>query len=994
MFFRDVRTAVSCSSQGFPQSACVRTRRASAGNYSFYAPHAFRSCSILDDGGEEPISSSCSDHHLQQFALLLNHCGSAKSLPDGRLLHFLLTHHHLDRAALLSNRLLRIYAKCGACHDARTLFDSMHQRDSHSWRFVIRAYASSVHDSLQLFQQMMTEGLLPIKVTLISILAACTGMNSIAYGMRIHACVVGSEFVSDVDVGNTIINMYNRCQKLSLAVEFFDDMPSYNVVSFNTMMAALIQHEKGEEALELFRQMELQAVTPSGVTFISIVSACTAVARLAEGKEMHARVVCSEFAFDLVLVNSILNMYGKCGSLTDAERLFWEMPSREVATWNCMITSFIQHKRGDDALQLFQHMQFMGPGPNHVTFSNILSACASEEALAEVKRLHLWVVGAKSATDVVLGTALVNIYSKCGGLENARGVFANMSSWDAILWNAMIESHVKHGQNREAVELFEEMQAKGLIPTKVTFIVLLDAFTTLEEGKRIHAIISRHGFETDVVVATGLMSLYSKCCSLDDVYAVFDKMLQHDLVSWNALLAAIASHGSSKEALSRFQMMLFEGVIPDDISFICLCDACNSGAGSKEGLWIHTLIVASKVEKDVYVTNSIINMYGNCGNLECARRVFEESDERDEITWNAMISAYSQASQSIKALSMFRQMQTEGILRGRFTLINLLSGFVNVEAVMEGKRVHATTIGNLFEEDVVVANTLLNMYGKFGLLEDARTLFDGIAKQEVFSWSVMIAAYAQREEAKEAILIFQRMLLECVIPDRVTFISMLSACASQAAVAEGKKTHVRILENESRWDVNLTNALINMYGKNGSVEDASRVFESMRTCDVVSWNVIIAAYALHGHGKEALRLYYRMLQDGVVPNKPTYLIILSSCSHSGLLKEGLECFISMVQDHGIKPTEEHLNCIIDLLGRAGLLDEGEEIINSLLSQSSSLSWTTLLSFCKMHCDADRGERVARHALHLEPENSALYVLLSNIYASSKEQSMSMGTPVS
>lgn len=330
-------------------------------------------------------------------------------------------------------------------------------------------------------------------------------------------------------------------------------------------------------------------------------------------------------------------------------------------------------------------------------------------------------------------------------------------------------------------------------------------------------------------------------------------------------------------------------------------------------------------------------------------------------------------------------MQSEGHLRGRFTLIALLSGFNNAETVLEGKRIHATIVGSLFDKDSIVINCLLNMYGKFGILEDARMLFDIILKQDVVTWSIMLAAYAQREEGKEAICIFQRMLLESEVPDRVSFISMVSACASQAAANEGKQTHVRILENDFRWDVNLSNALINMYGKCGSVEDASRVFDNMQSCDVVSWNAVMTAYALHGHGKEALRFYYKMQQHGVVPNNLTYLIILSACSHSGLLKEGLECFVTMVRTHGINPTKEHLNCIIDLLGRAGLLDEGEKVINSLLSEPTSFSWTTLLSFCKMHCDPDRGERVASRALHLEPENSGLYILLSNIYASSEEE---------
>ncbi|MCO5602370.1 hypothetical protein L7F22_056501 [Adiantum nelumboides] len=961
MIIRDTR-----GGRSWRQKACVGERR------------------TIHATADEPIKNNA-----QQITLLLKQCGSPRSLPDGRLLHFVLVEKSSDGIAFFPNRLLRMYAHCGSPSDARSLFDIMDQKDPHSWRYIVKAYASNVKDSLQLFQQMMMEGFLPVTSTLMSILAACTGASSLVHGMRIHACIFGSEFLADVDVGNNIINMYNRCEDLRCAMDFFDSMLAYNVVTFNTLIAALVQHNKSEETSKIFRQMQLKAVSPNEVTFISIVSAVAALARLGNGVELHTLAICSDFASDVTLNNALLNMYGKCGSLSNAERLFWAMPSREVVTWSCMIMSYILHKRHEDALQLFQHMKAMGFLPNNATFTNVLSACACKAALPEVKRLHLWVVGAKSETDVVLGTALVNTYSKCGGLEEAVQVFRHMSSWDTVLWNAMIEAHVKACKSREAIELFEEMQLKGITPTNVTFIVLLDAFATLEEGKYIHAVISRYGFDTDPLVGTGLITLYNRCCSLCDVHEVFDNMPDHDLFSWNALLAGISRHGSVKEALCKFQMMMFEGVIPNCISFINLCDACHSIAASKEALWIHAQIAASNLEKDVYVVKSVIIMYGKVGNLEQAQRVFEGSTDHDEITFNAMITVYSLSSHTMKALSLYRQMQSEGILRGRFTLIDLISGFVNAETVAEGRRVHATIVRSPFEEDVTVTNTLLNMYGKCGTIEEARMLFDRVNKQDIYTWSVLLTSYAQQNKGSEALLTFQRMCLECMLPDKVTFVSVTSACGSQGFIAEGRQMHVWILENDFRSDLNLCSALISMYGKCGSVKDATKVFDKLQSGNVVTWNALLTVYALHGHGKEALQLYYRMLQDNIMPNSITYSVILSACSHSGLLKEGLECFISMGQDHGVKPTEDLVNYIIDLLCRAGLLDEGESIVKSFLSQPTSVTWTILSGWCKMHWDCDRGERVARSALQLAPNNSSLYVLLSNFYASpgSKKETM-------
>ncbi|KAI5062559.1 hypothetical protein GOP47_0023098 [Adiantum capillus-veneris] len=546
-----------------------------------------------------------------------------------------------------------------------------------------------------------------------------------------------------------------------------------------------------------------------------------------------------------------------------------------------------------------------------------------------------------------------------------------------FLWNAMITAYVSHGQNEEALELFQAMQGKGLFPDIVTIVVILDAFTVLQDGKKLQEFISQQGYETDPTVGTGLINMYNRCRSLDDVHRVFDNMPEHGLVSWNAFLSAIAQHSSSKEVFCRLQMMLFEGVFPDNITFTCLFDSCTNVLNAKEGLWIHALFIASNLSKSINNINCIINMYGNFGCLKHAHQVFEKTEDRDEITWNVMIAAYSQKRKSTEAVFIFRQMQVEGVVQGSYTLINLISGFADAVSMLEGKRVHASIIGSLLDTDIGVLNSLLNMYCKCGKREDRRMLFDASLNKDIVTWNTMLTACAQRQEAEEAIRLFRRMSLESTMPDKVTLTCMVSACKRQALVSEGKHIHVYILGNDFQSSVPLMNALIMMYGKSGSLEDANQVFKMLQHCDVVSWSAIIAAYALHGRGKEALHLYNKMQEDRSVPNKITYLVILCACSRSGLLKEGLECFISMIQDFGLKPTHKHLNALIDLLGRAGLLDVAESLISL---QSTSFSWFTLLSLCRMHCDRDRGERVGKWALFMEPDNSALYILLLNLCA--------------
>jgi hypothetical protein len=305
---------------------------------------------------------------------------------------------------------------------------------------------------------------------------------------------------------------------------------------------------------------------------------------------------------------------------------------------------------------------------------------------------------------------------------------------------------------------------------------------------------------------------------------------------------------------------------------------------------------------------------------------------------------------------------------------------------MQGKRLHAALAGSVLEAEVIIVNALLTMYGRCEMAESAQMVFDEAPKLDVVTWNGMLASYANKLEALQ---VRSRMLLTGITPDRVTYVSLASVCASQTLLVEGKRMHARILAGAaSKYDVNLGNALISMYAKCGCASDASIVFENMQERDVVSWNAIIAAYAFCGLGYEAIGLYDRMRRF-LAPNKVTYLVVLSACSHAGLLEEAFFYCSTMTQHCGVKPAEEHYNCIVELLGRSGLVDEGERIID--LSPSlcnNALAWATLVGFCRVHCDEACGERAAMNALHLEPGNSSLYVLLSNIYASSSSSSSS------
>lgn len=481
-------------------------------------------------------------------------------------------------------------------------------------------------------------------------------------------------------------------------------------------------------------------------------------------------------------------------------------------------------------------------------------------------------------------------------------------------------------------------------------------------------------------LANLLITLYAKYGALHDAHAVFDKIDRRTVVTWTGIVTVYAKRGHGDDALKLYRRMHEEGEGPNKVTFISILGAFASQSALFEGKKIHACIAEGSFQSDVVVGTALVNMYGKCGAINDARVSFDKMLERNLITWNAMISMYAHHEQGKEALHLFQQMQTQGIQPDEVTFINVLSACASVGEVTAGRIIHSWIVDSGFQSGLTVANALVNMYGKCGVVEEARSVFDKMQPRDWVSWNAIITAYAQQGNGKDALELFKHMQDEGIKPDKVTFTSILGACASLAALVEGKLFHACLLDDGLDADVTIGNALVSMYGRCGALDDAYSVFYKVHPYSFVSWTAIIAAYAQQGHAREALELFREMQQEGVKPDEVTFISLLSACSHAGLLQEGQSCFASMEKDYGLLPKVEHCMCMIDLLGRAGLLDEAEELICRMPSQAKALLWSALLAACRIHGDTERGMRAAKHTFDLDPQDVAPYVLLSNIHA--------------
>ena len=370
----------------------------------------------------------------------------------------------------------------------------------------------------------------------------------------------------------------------------------------------------------------------------------------------------------------------------------------------------------------------------------------------------------------------------------------------------------------------------------------------------------------------------------------------------------------------------------------------------------------------------LIKAFSSCGNLLEASKVFA-CNERNVYTWSAIILAHAQHGESHNALHLYKQMKLSSITPNIHTYMGVLKACSNVDSL---DQVYDDLIKEGLERDQYVGNMLINVYARHGDIKKSRKVFDELYVRDIVAWSAMITAYVNHDQGQEAISLFHEMWRERPEPDDVTLLCTLKACANVGCVSHGMFIYTEI----TKWfqlDVYIGSAIIDMYAKCSHMEDAQKVFDGLNGDDVAAWNALIGVFYQHGHIEDVISILKHMQMEGVDPDEVTFFNVLSACSHCGLLDEGFQYFF-MYYSYNVMPCIEHFNCLIGLLGRAGRLDEAEEIIHNMPFAKTASSWMGLLACCNMHLDGIRGKQLADVVFQLEPDNAASYVTLANIYA--------------
>ncbi|XP_042488050.1 pentatricopeptide repeat-containing protein At4g04370-like [Macadamia integrifolia] len=619
--------------------------------------------------------------------------------------------------------------------------------------------------------------------------------------------------------------------------------------------------------------------------------------------------------------------------------------------------------------------------PDAHTFPSLLKACTSIGLPSHGLSIHQRIIVDGYSSDAYIATSLINMYAKFGKTHVACQIFDTMPERSLVPWTAIIGCHSRAGQVDMAFSVYNQMRQEEIQPNSVTLLGLLFGISQLIQLLCVHALVVRLGFESEILVMNSLLNVYGRCGRVDMARHLFDSVHQRDIVSWNSLLSGYSKNENVMESLELLNRMRINRAEPDQQTFGFVVSAIANQSQLQLGQSVHGQIVKAGFGFDGHVETTLVVMYLKCGNVQNALLMFNEIEDKDVISWTAMISGLVQNDRADEALNIFHSMLKSGGMPSTATIASALAACAQLGSSSLGTSIHGYIIRQKIKVDTAAENSLLTMYAKCGHLEQSWAVFDRIEDRDVVSWNAIVAGYAQNGNLDKALCLFNEMREACQRPDPITVVSLLQACASIGALHQGKWIHNFVIRNGVGPSISIDTALIDVYSKCGDINAAQRCFDDMPEHDLVSWSTMIAGYGSHGKGETALRMYSEFLGTGIEPNHVIFLAVLSACSHSGLVSQGLSVFQSMTQDFGIEPKLEHRACIVDLLTRAGRVVEAYNFVKKMFSQPSADVLGILLNACRTHRNAALADVVAREIIMLKPTNASNYVQLAQSYAS-------------
>ncbi|XAR62429.1 hypothetical protein NMG60_11017178 [Bertholletia excelsa] len=534
---------------------------------------------------------------------------------------------------------------------------------------------------------------------------------------------------------------------------------------------------------------------------------------------------------------------------------------------------------------------------------------------------------------------------------------------------------------------------------------LLRKCRSIQQLKQTHLQILINGLQDNRFLVPKLIGLSSDLISLDYAIDVFRNLNSPNIIAYNTMIKCYTGK-SHKDALLTYNQMRASLLSPNSYTLAFLLRCFESVEALQAGTGVHGHITQLGFDSNVFVQNILLDFYSKCSeSLDSACRVFDEMPKKDVVSWNTMIGGYMSMGMIESAIGLFESMPERNVVtfnsiitgllkagkmelahsvfermpaRNEVSWNSLISGYVGVGDLNTAQ----SFFNQMPVKSVVAWTTMISGYTKIGDLELARMTFDQMPVKNVVSWNAMISCYVHNSKFDQALSLFCQMLIDGMCkPDNTTLVTVVSACAHLGSLEQGKWINSYIKKNKFELSNPLGNALIDMFAKCGDIENATAVFYQMAKRCIITWTTMVSGLAVNGRAREALALFDRMWSERIKPDDVIFIALLSACTHGGLVEEGKRVFNQMVSDFGIKPRIEHYGCMVDLLGRAGKLEEAVQFIESMPMEPNAVIWATLLCACKIHGNGILLEYVTKKLLDQEPLNPSYLTLITNLSSS-------------
>ncbi|XP_023745097.1 pentatricopeptide repeat-containing protein At4g13650 isoform X1 [Lactuca sativa] len=816
------------------------------------------------------------------------------------------------------------------------------------------------------------------------LLEGYTSSGSLIDAKKLHGRILKSGFDRDYVICSRLADVYASKRDLTDACQVIDEMPNRDVTFWNNLIFGLIGKKLSTIVLGLFSKMLAENHSPNEVTFANVLRAITGDNfHHSNIKQIHNKIIRYSFGSTYIVCNPLINLYAKKGYINTAKYIFQSLDMKDNVSWVAMISGFSQNGHEEESILLFLEMHNSGTSPTPYVFSSVISSCTKIAFFNLGEQLHSLIHKWGFSSETFVCNALVTLYSRSNNFSSVEQIFSRMEYRDGVSYNTLISGLSKKGLNEKALELYERMQSDNLKPDCVTVASLLSACASIgdyHKGTQLHSYAIKSGMCSDIIIEGSLLDLYVKTSDVKTAHEFFNTTRKENVVLWNVMLVAYGQLGDLHESFCIFSQMQIEGLRPNQYTYPSILKTCTLVGDLDLGEQIHTQVVKTGFQLNVYVCSVLIDMYSKHGYLDTGLKILKTLNEKDVVSWTAMIAGYTQHDLFLEALNTFYDMIHEGIQSDNIGFSSAITACAGIQSIHQGSQIHGQTVVNGYSSDLSIGNSLVCLYARCGRIHEAYLAFDKIDLKDNVSWNGLVSGFSQSGNFEESLKVFSKMNKLGVEMNIFTYGSAVSAAANTTNMTQGKQIHGKMIKTGYNLETEASNVLITLYSKCGSLEDAKQEFLEIHNKNEVSWNAMITSYSQHGCGNEAIKLFEEMKCYKFTPNYVTFVGVLAACSHVRLVEKGIEYFKSMSENYGLTPRPEHYACVVDILGRAGYLTRAMEFIKSMEVKPDAMTWRTLLSACTVYKNKEIGEIASKHLLELEPQDSATYVLLSNMYA--------------